>query len=110
MTHYDDVYTTTTNKVEKTFACNLQYIVPSLQRQQEVKDFGLAFTGHGRPIFKFEMRHHVSPQKASLTMDGDSHDAAAGQFFNHRAKNGSSEIIFAYMWKSVPKSPPKKQK
>jgi len=37
---YDDVDTATKNKLEKAFACNLQYIVPSFQKQQ-VKYCGL---------------------------------------------------------------------
>jgi len=65
MTHYDDVDIATKNNLEKTCTCNLQYIMPSLQKQQEVKDFDLIFTtilAHGRTIFKFDqskMCHHL---------------------------------------------------
>ena len=57
---YDDVDVTIKNKLEKTFACKLHYIIPRLQKQQGVKDCGLfavAFAtnlAHGRNAFKFD--------------------------------------------------------
>jgi len=40
---YDDVDTATMNKLEKTFHCNLQYTVPSLQGVKDCDLFAIAF-------------------------------------------------------------------
>ena len=65
---YDDVDVTTKNKLEKTFASNLRYITPRLQKQKGTIDCGLfavAFAtnlAYGRNTFKFDqsqMHHHL---------------------------------------------------
>ena len=75
---YNEVDTTTKNKLEKTFACKIQYIVPRVQKQQGVKDCGLfavAFTtdiAHGKTVFKYDqskMLNHLHECFEQLCID-----------------------------------------
>ena len=75
---YNEVDTATKNKLEKTFACKLQYIVPRVQKQQGVKDCGLfavAFAtdiAHGKTVFKYDqskMRNHLCECFEQLCID-----------------------------------------
>ena len=65
---YDEVDAATKNKLEKTFACKIQYILPRVQKQHGLKDCGLfavAFAtdiAYGKKIVEFDqnkMSHHL---------------------------------------------------
>ena len=79
---YDSLYkkvdTATKSKLEKTFACKIQYIVPKVQEQQDVKDCGLFAVvfatdiAHGRMVFKYDqskMRDHLCECFEQLCID-----------------------------------------
>ena len=64
---YDEVDAATKNKLEKTYACKIQYILPRVQKQHDLEDCGLfavAFgtdIAYGKKVGEFDqnrMHHH----------------------------------------------------
>ena len=75
---YNEVDIATKNKLEKTFACDIQCIVPKVQKQQGIKDCGLftlAFAtdiAHGKTVFKYDqskVRNHLYECFKQLRID-----------------------------------------